>query len=60
MRMPSDTTAGSNTSPFSTTECTEFVIASIKVEAPGVFEVKRTLVVEPKYSAPWVRSISTW
>jgi hypothetical protein len=32
----------------------------MKVDTPGVLEVKRTLVVDPKNSAPWVRSISTW
>ena len=46
--MPSATSAGSSTSPFSTTEWTACVIASMKVETPGVLEVKRTLVVDPK------------
>ncbi len=58
MRMPSLTSAGSRAVPFSVTECTVLVIASMKVEAPGV-PVKRTVVVEPKTSAPRVRSSST-
>jgi len=58
MRTPSATAAGSSSTPFSVTEWTVRVIASMNVEAPGVAE-KRTVVVLRKVSGPVVRSRAT-
>ena len=55
MRTPSLTDAGSRLTPFRVTECTARVIASMKVEAPGV-AVNLTVVVLPNVSGPVVRS----
>ena len=58
MRTPSLTTAGSSDWPFRVTECTVRVMASTKVEAPGV-AVKRMVVVLRNVSGPVVRSRTT-
>ena len=58
MRTPSLTSAGSSAFPFSTTDRTVRVIASMKDEAPAV-AVNRTVVFDPKTSGPRVRSRST-
>ncbi len=57
MRTPSLTVAGSSAVPFSVTECTVFVIASMNVDAPG-FAVNVTTVLLVKVSGPVVRSRS--
>ena len=56
--MPSATTAGSRSNPLSRTLRTEFVIASMKVSAPGLEQEKVTLVAEGKLSPTPLRSKS--
>ena len=55
MRTPSLTAATSSAVPLSVTECTVLVIASMKVDDPGIAE-NVTVVVLPKISEPLVRS----
>ena len=55
--MPSPTSAGSRSTPFSRTVCTRSVIASTVVVAPALAR-NRSVVVEPKVCEPRVRSRS--
>ena len=59
MRTPSLTSDGSSATPFSVTECTAAVIASMNVDDPGVDAAKRTVVVLANTSGPVVTSSTT-
>ena len=58
MRTPSLTSAGSSATPFSVTECTWAVIASMNVDAPSV-AANRTVVSLRNTSGPVVTSSTT-